>query len=163
MSNINEIKLKDHEVSNELPSLLSTESLIQSIHKTAIISEVNDNKEIQSKFLEQARKTVDNELNSLDQENKTRRQKATYDANKEACKLYGIDEHVPLWQIKLMKIGSGFWFIIYWIFATITITPINVFFKGIKTFIKNSYIVFIFALLCYLIIMIGIPWAISII
>ena len=51
----------------------------------------------------------------------------------------------------------GCWFIIYWLFATLTIAPINIFFKGIKAFIKNNYIVFIFALICYLVIVVGIP------
>ena len=161
MIKINEIKKYDNNLDiqkdNELPSVSSTERLIEDIHKSAIISEVNNNKDIQNKFIEQARKTVGNELYSINQENISKKQKTTYDANKEACRVYGIDEHVPSWQIQLMKIGSSFWFIIYWIFATITIAPINIFFKGIKAFIKNNFIVFIFALICYLLIVVGIP------
>ena len=56
-----------------------------------------------------------------------------------------------------MKIGAGAWFIIYWLFSTLTIAPINIFFKGIKAFIKNNFIVFVFAVMCYLIIVVGIP------
>ena len=146
---------------NELPSINSTGKLIEDIHRNAIISEVSNNKNIQDKIIEQAKKTVDNELNTLDQETIIRRQKITYDANKEACLMYGINEHVPLWQIKLMRVGTGFWFILYWIFSTLTIVPLNVFFKGIKTFIKNNFIVFILSVLCYLIIVVGIPLLIS--
>lgn len=142
---------------SELPSINSTEKLISDIHKNAIISEVNNNKDIQKEFIEQAKKTVGNELYSINQENILKKQKATYDVNKEACRVYGIDEHVPSWQIHLMKIGSGCWFIIYWVFATLTIAPINIFFKGIKAFINNNYIVFLFAVICYLVIVIGIP------
>lgn len=155
--------LKRQEISNmikfeqEKIELPETKKMIEEIHKTAIISEVNENQAIKSKFIEQAQRTVDNELESINQENITRRQKTTYDANKEACRNYGIDESVPLWQIKFMKIGSGIWFIIYWVFATLTIAPINIFFKGIKSFIKTSWVVFIFALICYLIIVVGIP------
>lgn len=138
----------------ELPE---TKKMIEEIHKSAIISEVNTNEAIKNKFVSQAQRTVDNELESINQENISRRQKTTYDANKEACKNYGIDDSVPLWQIRLMKFGSGVWFVIYWIFATLTIAPINIFFKGIKAFIKTSWIVFIFALICYLIIVAGIP------
>ena len=141
----------------ELPSINSSEKLINDIHKNAIISEVNNNKDIQKEFIEQARKTVGNELYSINQENILKKQKVSYDVNKEACRVYGIDEQVPSWQIQLMKLGSGCWFIIYWLFATLTIAPINIFFKGIKAFIKNNYIVFIFALICYLVIVVGIP------
>lgn len=161
MITINDLKKYDYNYvikqNEELPSISTTEKLIEDIHKSAIISEVNKNKDIQNKFIEQARKTVGNELYSINQENISKKQKTTYDANKEACMVYGIDEHVPSWQIQLMKIGSSFWFIIYWLFATITIAPINIFFKGIKSFIKNNFIVFIFAVICYLIIVVGIP------
>lgn len=148
---------------NELPSINATEKLIEDIHRNAIITEVSNNKNIQDKFIEQAKKTVDNELNTLDQETIIRRQKTTYDANKEACLMYGVNDHVPLWQIKLMRLGTGFWFILYWIFSTLTIVPLNVFFKGIKTFIRNNFIVFLLSVICYLIIVVGIPLLISLI
>lgn len=146
---------------NELPSIDSPEKLIGDLHKSAILSEVRNNKTIQDKFIEQAKKTVGNELDSINQENIFRRQKTTYDANKEACRIYGVDDHVPLWQVRIMKVGASFWFIIYWLFASFTIAPVNIFFKGINTFIKNNIIVFLFAILCYLIIIIGIPIFIS--
>jgi len=142
---------------NELPSINSTEKLVNEIHRSAIISEVNNNKDIQEKFIEQARKSVGNELYSINQENITRKQKTTYNANQEACRLYGIDEYVPLWQVSLMKLGASIWFIIYFLFATVTIAPINMFFKGIKSFIKNNFLVFLIAILCYLLIVVGIP------
>ena len=165
MEIISEIQKKDVQVdlNNGLPSVKDTKELIDDLHKSAIVSEVKNNQDIQDKFVSQARKSVGNELYSINQENVSRRQKTTYDANREACKLYGIDEHVPLWQIRLMKFGSSIWFIVYWIFATLTIAPINIFFKGIKSFIKNSFLVFIIAVLCYLIIVIGIPLIISLI
>ncbi len=159
MDNINNIDFGNNA---ELITENSPNVLIESIHKSAIVSEVKNNKEIQSKFIEQAKKTVNDELETLNQVNQTKKQIVTFKANKEACKLYGIDEHVPLWQVKLMKIGSGFWFIIYFIFASLTIAPVNMFFKGINSFIKNNVLVFIFALLCYLIILLGIPTIINI-
>ncbi len=146
---------------NEISNPDSPDMLIDSIHKSAIVSEVKNNKEIQDKFIEQAKKTVTDELETLNQANQTKKQIITFKANKEACKLYGIDEHVPLWQIKLMKFGAGFWFIIYFIFASVTIAPVNMFFKGISSFIKNNILVFIFAILSYLLILIGIPFLIN--
>jgi hypothetical protein len=150
-------KVEDIGHYDELPSVNSSEKLIGDLHRSAILSEVQNNKNIQNKFIEQARKTVGNELYSINQENITKKQSSTYSANKEACKNYGIDDHVPVWQIRLMRAGSEFWFLVYWIFSSLTIVPINIFFKGIKAFINNNFIVFIFALISYLIIVIGIP------
>ena len=138
-----------------------SKSIVAELHDAAVVATVKNDVEVQKKFSDQAKKSVNTELNTIDQEIKTRQQSATYNANEEACKNYGIDKHVPLWQITLMKIGSGFWFVVYWIFASFTIAPLNVFFKGIKTFIKNSYVVFIFALIAYLAIVIGIPLLIN--
>ena len=135
--------------------------LVSDAHKHAIINEVKTNKDLQEKFIGQARRTVENELDAINQESILKRHKVTYDVNREVCRVYGVDEHVPLWQVWLMKIGAGFWFLIYWVFATFTIAPINIFFKGIKTFIKNNFIVLLFAIICYLIIVVGIPLIIS--
>ena len=132
-------------------------SIVTHLHDSAVIKTVESDVNIQKKFVDQAHKSINTELSSIDQEIKARHQVATYNANEEACRNYGIDKHVPTWQIRLMKIGSGFWFIIYWLFASVTIAPLNVFFKGINSFIKNSYVVFIFALICYLAIVVGIP------
>jgi len=135
--------------------------LVQALHSQAIVSSVENSEEFQSKFIHQAKKSIDNELESLDQENIKRRQQTTYDSNAEACRNYGINADVPLWQIRLMRFGSGMWFVVYWIFATVTIAPISIFFKGIQSFIKSSWLVFIFALLSYLVIVVGIPLLIA--
>lgn len=165
----------DDEKKNEIQSILQREQkneiqkvepppadnesadLIREIHKEAIVQAVKSDDKFKDKFVQQAEKSIDNELESLNQENVKRRQKTTYDANEEACKNYGIDSDVPLWEIRFMKIGSGFWFIIYWIFASLTIAPVNIFFKGIKSFIKTGWLVLVFALIAYLLIVVGIP------
>jgi hypothetical protein len=142
---------------NEPRDKSEAQEIVGEIHKAAIVETVKSSEQVQKKVVEQAQKTIDNELESLEYENKTRKQKVAYDANKEACRNYGIDDSVPTWQVQLMKVGSGFWFVIYFLFATITIAPVNIFFKGINAFIKNNYIVFVFAILAYLIIVVGIP------
>ena len=140
-----------------------TNELVENLHKTAIMYQVKTNEDINKKFIDQAGKTIDNKLKSIEQENINELQKKTYDANAEACQNYGIDKSVPLWQIRFMKIGSGIWFVIYWIFASLTICPVNVFFKGIRSFIKINWIVIILAILCYLLLVVGIPWLITLI
>lgn len=153
-------KLIDSEVFAKKPEKKeekSTVAMIKEIHDAAVMAQVQHDEETKNKFMEQAKNSVDNALETINQENIDRRQKTTYDANKEACNNYGVEQSVPLWQIKLMKIGSGVWFVIYWIFATLTICPINVFFKGIRSFVKTTWVVIVFAVLCYLIIVVGIP------
>lgn len=140
----------------------TSKTIVSQLHNAAVIKTVKENKNIKKKFVGQAKRSVHAELGTIDQEIKKRQQTATYNANEEACKNYGIDKDVPLWQITMMKIGSGFWFVIYWLFATFTIAPLNIFFKGISSFIKNSYFVFVLALICYLAIIIGIPILIKI-
>jgi len=141
----------------ELEKKNEAQEVVGEIHKAAIVKAVLEDEVIRNEIVTQAMKTIGYELKALNQENITRTQKATYDANKEACKNYGIDDSVPTWQIKLMKVGSGFWFVIYFIFASFTIAPINVIFTGIQSFIKSQWLVLVLAVLCYLIIVAVIP------
>lgn len=136
----------------------SASKIINEIHKAGVIHVAQTDENVKEQFQTQAKKTVQNELDTIEQENLTRRQKATYNANEDACRNYGIESSVPLWEIKLMKIGSAFWFVIYWIFASLTICPVSVFCKGIKAFIKHTWLALLFALIAYLIIVVGIPF-----
>lgn len=136
-------------------------ALVKELHSTAVVERVRTDEEYQKKFFSAAAKTIDNELYSLEQESIKRKQVTTYDSNSESCENYGINQDVELWKIKLMKVGSGFWFVIYWLFASLTIAPLNVFFKGIRPFVKNNFVVFLLAVLAYLIIVVGIPIAIA--
>lgn len=158
---MNELEKHEYELlpqeKEELPEHEDAGRIVSDIHKHVVLNEVKTNKSLQDKFIGQARRTVEHELDTLNQESILKRQRVTYDVNREACRLYGIEHMPPLWQVWLMKIGAGFWFLIYWVFATLTIAPINIFFKGIKTFIRNNILVLLLAILCYLIIVVGIP------
>lgn len=136
--------------------------LIGDAHKQAIVATIQNKEEVQERVLNQAEKSIDNELKSLEQENIQRLQKTTYDANKEACSNYGINNDVPLWQINLMRMGSAVWFVIYWIVASLIICPINVFCKGLKAFIKQGWLVLIIGVILYLVIAVGVPFLITI-
>ena len=149
-----EIMEKEEVLKKEVPE--STQ-IVRAMHSEAIIETVKNNENLQEKFVKNAERTVENELLSIEQENKSRLQETTYNANEDACSNYGISNHVPVWQINMMKVGSYFWFVIYWIFASLTIVPLNVFMKGFKYFIKNNIIVFIFSFIAYILIAIGIP------
>ena len=133
-----------------------TSEVIEKLQQEALLHAVKTDKATQEKLLDNAKKSAENEFYAMEQKSIAKKQEATYNANEEACKNYGIDKAVALWQIKLMKIGSAIWFILYFIIATFTIAPIMVFFKGIKSFIKQTWLAVIFALL-YLVFAVLIP------
>ena len=135
----------------------STAEMIEKMHQAAILKQVQTDEETNKKFMDQAKKTVENQLDTIDKENVAHRQQATYIANREACRCYGIEEAVPLWQIRMMRFGHSIWFIIYWLFATVTICPINVFVTGINAFIKRTWLSIIIAILIYLIFAVALP------
>lgn len=144
------------------PKKTGAAAIIDEVHKQAVVATVQNSENVRNRVLKQAEKSIDNELQSIDQENIKRLQATTYDANKDACSNYGINSDVPLWQIRLMKIGSAFWFIIYWIVATVLICPINVFCKGLKSFIKQSWLVIIVGVLLYLLVAVGVPFIVAV-
>lgn len=133
------------------------DKIIADIHKAAIINQVQTDEATNKKFIEQAKKTVDNELGSINQENIAKRQKATYNANLEACRCYGVEAAVPLWQIYLMRAGHAVWFVIYFLFASVTICPINVFVTGINAFIKRTWLSIVIAVLIYVSVVVLVP------
>lgn len=137
------------------------EQLVHDMHEAAMVEQVKNDETIQKKILDQATKTIDHEIKKIESRGESEVQQAVYDANKEACFNYGVSESVPQWQVRLMRIGSGFWFVVYFIFASLTIAPVNIFFRGIKSFIKNNVVVFIFAIVCYVLIVVGIPLLIT--
>lgn len=147
----NEIDKKVEESPNK------TKEIINKVHEQATIDIVKNDKDVQQQILDKAKRSIDTELDTLDQVEKERNQKATYNANKEACEIFGIDKDVATWKVKLMRFGDNVWFIVYYIVAFVTIAPINRFAKGIKAFIKHSWLVIIVAILMWALIFIGIP------
>ena len=142
---------------NQTKAKPAASELVETMHTEAMIGVVIKEEEVREKVIDQARKSIDTELKTIKQKGIAREQDATYNANEEACKNYGIDKSVETWKITMMKIGSAFWFIIYYIIASVTIAPISVFARGLKTFIKQTWLVIIISILTYLFITIGIP------
>lgn len=131
--------------------------LLTKLQSQAMATVVQSDEETKKELLDTAKESVKNEFQAMKQTSIASKQKATYDANSEACRNYGIDKAVPLWQIKMMRVGSAFWFVLYFIIATFTVAPIMVFFKGIKSFIKQTWLAIIFAILIYLIFAVVLP------
>ena len=138
-----------------------TRAIINEVHKQAIVETVKQSEEVQKTVLEQAKASIENELESLNQEGIARKQQTTYDANKEACECFGIEQGVQVWKINAMRVLHDFWFVVYLIFSFFTICPVSVFCKGLKKFIKQNWLVVIFGIIIYLIIVAGIPTLIA--
>jgi hypothetical protein len=63
----------------------------------------------------------------------------------------------------MMKAGSAFWFIIYFIFASLTVAPITIFVKGLVGVIKQVWLAVVVAIVFYLVVAVGIPYLITLI
>jgi len=82
---------------------------------------------------------------------------ATFDTRKNACRVYGVEDSVPAWQQKLMAIGSGVWFVIYFIIASVTIAPISTFALKLNVIFKKTWIAIVVAVIVYLLIAVVTP------
>jgi hypothetical protein len=131
--------------------------IVKELHDKAMLKKVMENPEIKERIFSVAENTIDNEIGIIGNTSKKRHQDSSYRLNQEACENYGVDESVPNWQQRMMVIGSSFWFVIYWIFASFSIAPVSVFNRGLKTFLKRNWITIPVAILCYLIIVVGVP------
>lgn len=160
---LGEIDFKKENPSTEINHDAKTETrkIVDEVHNQAIIETVKNDKEVQERVLYQAKENIDNTLETLKQETLKEKQQATYDANKEACECFGIEQGVQVWKIKSMRILHDFWFIIYLVFAFFTICPVNVFCKGLKRFIKANWLVVVSGILIYLVLVVGIPFIIT--
>ncbi|MDA3779720.1 MAG: hypothetical protein PF487_05775 [Bacteroidales bacterium] len=134
-----------------------TEVIVKELHDQGLIQFVEGNEEVQEKVMLQVAKSIDTELSKINSKGTKEAQNEAYDANSESCKNYGVDTAVEQWKIKMMRIGSGIWFVIYFIIASVSITPVSVFTRGLNTFIKRMWISMIFAILVWLLITVGIP------
>ena len=130
--------------------------LVEKVHEFGMRQSIENDDSIRRGILKQAKKSIENEIDIIKTNSGKKLEETQYNANKVACRNYGLDESVPLWQQKMMRLGSAFWFIIYWLFASITIAPVSVFFNGIKVFVKVNWLVILLALFSYLM-MIAIP------
>jgi len=138
-----------------------TTKLVKDLHDAGLIKIVENDEAVQEVILKQAHKSIENELLIIDSQGKKATQDAVYDVNKEACENYGIDKSVPGWQVKMMRAGSAFWFVIYWLVASLTVVPIVVINKGLKVVIKKVWLTAALTGLFYLIFAVGIPLLIT--
>lgn len=123
--------------------------------KTMELAETDET--VRAQMEENAKHSIDDSMKVVANESATKVNESHFDLHKTANKMYGFKEARPLWQQKMMVVGSAIWFIIYFIIATFTVCPISVFCDVFKNIFKNACIAIIVSILVYLAIIVGIP------
>lgn len=127
--------------------------MVQAVQNREIASVAANDGQIKDKLNANAKGILDTHAETIAQDVKLENRNAKYRLNKFACDIYGVDMACPIWQQRLMKIGAAFWFIIYWLFASITIVPVNTFLQMVGNIVKNNFCKWLLSLLFYSIIL----------
>lgn len=127
--------------------------VVQALQNREIMTVAETDGQIKDKLNANAKDIIQTQTQTIAKDAKLENQHANYKVNKFACKIYGVDESCPIWQQQLMKIGAAFWFIIYWLFASITIVPVHMFMQMVGNIIRNNFCKGLLAVLFYVIIL----------
>lgn len=134
--------------------------VVQALQNKEVMTVASTDETVKDKLTANAKGIIETHTDTIAKDTKKQNQDANFKVNAFACKVYGVDESCPIWQQRLMKIGAAFWFIIYWLFASLTIVPINTFLQMVGNVVKNGFFKWLLAILFYLIllfIVIGTP------
>ena len=149
-------ELKDKEVKRE-DVVDQTGKMIEKVNQSAVIHTIRTNEDVQKRVLESAEEQVMAELEIKRNEQMVKVVKATYNANRDACENLGLnDEGRPMWQIRIAKAINNFWFIIWAIISSFTLTPIIFFLKRIGTQVRSARLTWLLTIIFYLGIVAGI-------
>ena len=145
LDDLNNTDVKKGDITNQ------TEKMIEKVNQSAVIHTIRNNEEVQKKVLESAEEQVMSELEIKRNEQMVKVVKATYNANKDACENLGLDdEGRPMWQIRVAKLINNFWFIVWALISSFTLTPIIFFLKRIGTQVRSVKLTWFLAILFYL-------------
>lgn len=135
----------------------TTGETINALKNKEVMNLFKTDDEIKNKITESAKQDIQDNIDINNQDNKNKKAKKKFEGNKEACKIYGVEDTVPLWQQMLMSIGSAFWFVIYFIVATLTIAPISTFTMKLNTIFKNLWVSIVLAVVIYVAVVLTLP------
>lgn len=130
-----------------------TDALVDDIHDEGIVHVVTYDHEVQAKILHSAENTIMNNLKEKEHKQTKRVQDAKFDSVADAAQNFGIDTGRPMWQLRLAELGSGFWFIIWYIISFFTFTPIIFFLKMIGVQVQHARLKWVFTLILYVVVM----------
>lgn len=135
----------------------TTGETINALKNKEVMNLFKTDDEIKNKITESAKQDIQDNIDINNQDNKNKKAKKKFEGNKEACKIYGVEDTVPLWQQALMSIGSAFWFVIYFIVATLTIAPISTFTMKLNTIFKKMWVSIVLAVVIYVAVVLTLP------
>ena len=131
--------------------------MVNTVFEQGVVHVVSTNEGVQNQILDTAEKVVRNKAEAIANQTTKEAQISALEVNRDACENYGVSKDVSLWKVGLMKAGSAFWFVVYFIIASLTIAPITVFMKGLLGSVKKIWLAIIIAIVFYLFIVVGIP------
>lgn len=127
-----------------------TLKIISKLEQAGILFQVENNRGLQKKVLQNAEEKLMNEIKVSKNKQEKRLQSATYAANEFAANIYGIDSGRPKWQLALARAGANVFFMFWFIISTITFTPIMFFLTMVGVQVKSSPLKWFFTILIYI-------------
>ena len=149
---------------SEVEEQASASTLVEQIHEQAKYDIVTHDEEVQKSILENAKKNIHTEIDTISNKVKKDNNKASMEKNDVACGIFGYSSKkdvVDRWQQKLMVWGYNFWFCVYYVIAFFTVAPITLVFGKISEAIKKTWIALTLSILIYCLFAIVIPFAIG--
>lgn len=140
----------------------TTGEMVTALKNKEILNLFETDNDVKKEITESAKQDINDNIDINNQDNKNKKAKKKFEGNKEACKIYGVEDTVPLWQQMLMSIGSAFWFVIYFIVATLTIAPISTFTMKLNTIFKKLWVSIVLAVVIYVAVVLTLPILMSI-
>lgn len=127
-----------------------TKELVDKGIQAAVMHKLQNEDEVQKKFLQTADKIIDTNVSRATNEAEKDEKKAIFENNKDACDLYGIDEKtVPKWVVKCAKKVQDFWYAMWLVVGFLTTAPVVFLSKKLKVVLKKTWIAVVFAILIY--------------
>lgn len=144
MKDVNDLAITREDITEQ------TSKMINKVEQSAAMQQIEHDKKTQKKIFSSAAEGIETELEINKLERGTRLEKTKFDSIKDAAENLGIDDHRPMWQLKIAEYISAFWFIIWVIIASFTFVPVIVFLKRIRTMVKSTGLAWAFTILFYL-------------
>ena len=136
-----------------------TKELVDKGIQAAVMHKLQNEEEVQKKFLQTADKIIDTNVSRATNEAEKDEKKAIFENNKDACDLYGIDEKtVPKWVVKCAKKVQDFWYAMWLVIGFFTTAPVVFLSKKVKVVLKKTWIAVTFAILIYAAIVLSPLW-----
>lgn len=136
---------------------------IQALQNKEIFSTVKDDEQVKQQLKDNAKKIISTQTDTITTKVRTDNLRAKFDANKDACQVYGVSESCQMWKQKLMTFGSNIWFCIYFIIASFTVAPISIFSNMLSNVFKKGWIALLVGIILYLFIAIGVPLLVALV